>query len=185
MKHLIEFNEEKHEYKVDSIIKMGVNAIIDGAGLRPPYRGLAKYGIRGTNVHSICQYYDENRLNGAGEYQGYLDSYIKYLALYNPFYYQIEQIQYSEKYDYCGTPDRIGFIKKRLVIIDIKSGVPTKTDGIQLYGYQLLQDKPEKYMLYDLYLNKNGDMPKLVLQNKPIDRNVFMAALTIKSWKGK
>jgi len=184
MKYLIEFDAEKHEYKVDGKVKPGVNAVIDGAGLRPPYRGPAKYGIRGTDVHSICQFYDENRLgNVALCYQGYLESYKKYLKLYKPFYFAIEQIQYSDKYGYCGTPDRIGFVGKQQAIIDLKSGVPTPYDGIALYGYQLLQDKPEKYMLYDLYLKKDGSLPKFILQNKPIDRNAFMAALTINCWK--
>ena len=186
MKHLIEYDAEKHEYKIDGKVKPGVNAIIDGAGLRPPYRGAAKYGRRGKAVHLICQFYDEDRLDSFNpEYEGYLESYKKFLELYKPFYFAIEQMQYSEKYDYCGTPDRVGFIEKQKAIIDLKSGVATPHDGVALYGYQLLQDKAEKYLLYDLFLQKDRSIPKLVLQNKPIDRNVFMAALTINIWKGE
>lgn len=186
MNHIIEFEEDGHIYKVDGKIRPGVNEVITGAGLIAPFRGPAKYGRRGKDVHLICQFYDENRLGKVKpEHQGYLDSYIKFLDLYHPFYYQIEQIQYSEKYDYCGTPDRLGFMGKQAFILDLKSGVPTKTDGVALYGYQLLQIKPEKYKLYDLYLKKDGSMPKLVEQNKSIDRNVFLAALSINSWKDK
>jgi len=184
MKHIIEFEESEHIYKVDGKIKPGVNEVITGAGLIRPFRGPAKYGIRGTNVHFVCQYYDENRLSICpAVYEGYLESYKQYLGIYSPFYFAIEQIQYSEKYGHCGRPDRLGFFKKQAFILDLKSGVPTKTDGIALYGYQLLQDKPMKYKLYDLYLKKDGSMPKLVEQNKPVDRNAFMAALAIYHWK--
>lgn len=186
MNHIIEFEENGHIYRVEGKKKLSVNGIIDGAGLRPPYRGSPKYGQRGTAVHSICQYYDEDRLGEVkSEYQGYLDSYIQFLEMYHPFYYQIEVIQYNENLDFIGTPDRGGFFSKQAFILDIKSGVPTKTDGIALYGYQLLQDKPEKYKLFDLYLKKDGSIPKLEEQNKPSDRNAFMAALSICHWKGE
>jgi len=185
MKHIIEFEENGHIYKVDGKKKLSVNGIIDGAGLRRPFRGSPIYGQRGTAVHLLCQYYDENRLGEVLQYQGYLDSYIKFLSMTKLFYFQIEEIQYSEKHNYCGTPDRLGFMDKQAFILDIKSGVPTQTDGIALYGYQLLQDKPEKYKLYDLFLKKDGGLPKLVEQNKPSDRNAFLAALSVCQWKEK
>ena len=74
----------------------------------------------------------------------------------------METPYYSAEYDLAGTPDRIGTIAGRDVVLDIKSGPPASWHGIQLAAYDLLVPRSHRRRRIGLYLNANGEMARMM-----------------------
>ncbi len=64
----------------------------------------------------------------------------------------------SLKFGYAGTPDAKVFFakKKRVTLLDLKTGAPTATDPMQLLAYQKLDGYDDAVDLLDLYIQKDG-----------------------------
>ena len=71
---------------------------------------------------------------------------------------KIEEPSFTLKYGYAGTPDalvRYGF-KRRLALIDLKTGAVNKTDPMQLLAYQKMDGYDEARDLIDVYIQADG-----------------------------
>jgi len=73
----------------------------------------------------------------------------------------VEQPYFNPELDLAGTPDRIGTIAGRAVVLDLKSGPPAPWHGIQLAAYDLLVPLPHRRRRIGLYLNANGDLARM------------------------
>ena len=135
---MIEFDTEKHEYKVEGKVKPSVTQILRGVNLSPRFDGISDvdmtwYMDRGTMVHKamhhICDWTIKNRDKLAPpeasqilrEYissqdeviRGYINSAMTFLghALIEPEIRQTELPVYSESQDFCGTIDLIADVE--------------------------------------------------------------------------
>lgn len=179
------FNAEKHEYRVGERVIPSVTQALSLIDDRPkdPW-----YLQRGTFVHLACELFDKGELDEES-----LDpAIVPYLISYKTFLTEtgfkpqlIEARRFHSRYFYAGTMDRIGDIRKKSVLIDIKSGAPASVDELQLAGYwELIREEIQVCQCFDLYLRDDGGMPKLIEVKKPrLLLPTFLACLTIYQWK--
>lgn len=186
------YDDDNHQYKLDGLIIPSVTQIIQESGLvnlewidRDLLEAKADLGRK---VHSATELYDTNNLNIEELHPTlklYLDSWIKFRTDYNFVPIEIELKLFHQLYKYAGRIDRIGLLNKNLTLIDIKSGTEQKTSAIQTAGYELLynQDKKKGDQIKGrmvVYLGPEGY--KVVPNNNPNDKSVFLAALTITNY---
>ena len=122
----IEFDEEKHEYRVGGVKYPSVTEIIRpisavfGGGA--PETVIQTAAARGSMVHEALEEYD---LCGSAEYfaeiEGYVKAYLKFLRDYAPEWEGVEEKVYNPLDGVCGTLDRRGVIGKQTYIIDLKT----------------------------------------------------------------
>ena len=133
----IEFQAEGHIYTVDGIVKPSVTQVLAEMGLANYYNIDPWYMERGKAVHSGTVMIDAGTLNWDKvdkRILGYLEAYKSFIGQSGLVFEHKEKKLYSEKYDFCGTPDRFP------PLLDIKTG--------QSFPYQL--------ELYGTLLRENG-----------------------------
>ena len=111
--------------------------------LAPIFKFKKSDSDRGTDIHAICEFYDQGDLDlGSVDktYMGYLDSYMKLLALFKPTWQKIEWRVYHPVLLYPGTIDRYGLLGGRRTVLDIKSGV-LGAGGQQTAAYAMAIDQ--------------------------------------------
>lgn len=180
---------DDHEYTVDGIEKPGVSEILQGAGLIDSRWYNDHACLRGIYVHKAIQIYHKCGLNFKtldSELRPYVDAYLDFLkrTAFKPIL--IEKKMHDPIYDYCGTPDLIGYLKDELVIIDIKTGIRPKWVGLQTAAYKRLcgarvENKTIVHR-FALELRSNGRWSLTMLSNRK-DIEVFLAAVTIHHFK--
>lgn len=162
---MIEFNAEKHEYRVDgkkvpsvteilSLLSYDTFAQIDKATLEYASK-------RGTAIHEATEAIDmgcEAEIDG--ETEPYIRAYLDFIQDYKPSWYGIEDVVANEQLGYAGTIDRHGKMGNTDVILDIKTiGSPSRLDYtkvcLQTYLYSLCLDY-ENPRLFALFLKKDG-----------------------------
>ena len=79
----------------------------------------------------------------------------------SPTWTSIEQPYYNPELDLAGTPDRIGTMAGRDVVLDLKSGPPASWHGIQLAAYDLLVPLSHRRRRIGLYLNASGEIARM------------------------
>ena len=92
------------------------------------------------------------------EYRGYCQSMDHWIMMREPNPIRFEEIGYSLRYGYAGTPDalvRFGQ-SKRLTLLDLKTGAPSVTDAMQLVAYHWMEGYDEAVDLLDLYIQADG-----------------------------
>lgn len=183
------FNEDKHEYQYNKLTVPSVTQIISGAGL-VNFDFISKELLEekadlGRKIHTTTELYDQDILEISTLHPilvNYLESWAKFKKDYGFIIKELEEMYFHPLYRFAGRVDRVGFIKDKLCILDIKSGVKSKTHGLQTAAYKLLYNygKPKKELAKDryiVYLTQDGYK---VEQNKEeTDEQVFLAALTI------
>lgn len=121
------------------------------------------YAERGTAVHEATRLHDQGVLDETTvdqEVMPYLSAYRKFLSEtgFKPIH--IESSLSSEIHGFAGTPDRVGDLNGRRVLIDLKSGGPQWWHKYQLAGYAVLcQEVYREEHIEDrfgLYLKSNG-----------------------------
>ena len=189
------FDKDTHEYKVNGLVIPSVTQIIQGAGLtnfaNVPDFILQEKADLGTKVHSATELYDKGTLDKKSLHpilKKYLNSWIKFKKDFDFVVEDIEEVYYHPLYKSIGRVDRVGTIKSKKVLLDIKSGVKYKTHAIQTAGYKILHDygKPKSEQIkerYTVYLSETGY--KVEPNKDQTDENVFLAALTIFNFLNK
>ena len=161
---MIEFNEERHEYKVDGVVYPSVTEILEHitapgyAKINPAILEEAKE--RGSAIHEITQDIDLGMPPEeiADCDVGYITAYLTFLDEYAPEWDYIEQRFFNDFMNFCGTVDRIGKLDGRNCVLDIKTTASPSTEQIiavcaQTTAYSLhLGD----YDRYALYLHNDG-----------------------------
>lgn len=109
-----------------------------------------------------------------------LDEFVRWQTDYSPEYRIIEKPLYSAKFNYAGTPDIIAIIRRRLAVVDIKTGGYDMA-GVQMAGYeQLYREEVKRGALhmdrYVLFLPKNdGERYQFIQLRDITDHACFMA----------
>lgn len=172
-----------------------VTTIIKDAGLSQNFDNIKGeldwYGDRGSKIHKACHLFDQNNLDEdslAPEIKGYLEGWKRAKLNLNLVVMHSELIVYDPVLGYAGTLDKFGTVKvkkrKKDAIIDLKSGTPHPSHGVQLAAYRMgfgmrtpvIGKAP---LLYGVYLRDNGgwflhDYSDLFQR----DSSIFRAALT-------
>lgn len=140
---MLEYNDERHEYRLDGVIVPSVTQVLSSVGLIDfdfvSREALAIATERGDIVHRIIELYelgtlDENSIDPA--LRGYFDGYlsVKAAGLLPARPDAIEEMVHSPLHRYAGRLDqRYGADW----INDIKTGPPHKAHGLQQSGYWL------------------------------------------------
>ena len=124
---MIEYHNEKRTYTVNGKAVPRVTEILKlttNFGMLP-HNITENARDRGTNVHTITEYYDAGTLDVfsvAVEYQPFLDAWIKFKAEVKCEIISMEKIIYHDKLNYAGRFDRIVKIGKKVYVLDIKTG---------------------------------------------------------------
>lgn len=147
----------------------------------------------GTAVHEVCKLYDLNKLNDykwdEEKLTPYLDQYKKFLEEVNPKWDIIENPLYYKAFNFCGTPDRAGIIKKKYCVLDIKTGVEKPADSLQLAAYKALIEDNYKERLKDnmsrYTLHISSDKYRLVKHDNSADKRIFLYLADAYDWKVK
>jgi len=163
----IEFDEKKHQYKVNGKIVPSVTEILEhltavGYGkVNPAILDEAKE--RGTAVHELTEAID---LGFPPEYidpavEGYAVAYLKFLEDYDVEWDYIEHRFYEPKMGFCGTIDRVGKIDGKDAILDIKTTSSPSVDQkiavcCQTAAYDFGLGSEDGFDRYALYLHSDG-----------------------------
>ncbi len=106
---------------------------------------------RGSALHKATEYFDQGELDVDSVDASFLakfNLYQKFIKEMHPAISAIEeQVEYAGSY--CGTLDRRLYINGNESILDIKSGVASPADRLQLAGYALTFERPmQRWNLY-------------------------------------
>lgn len=190
---MIEFNEERHEYRQNGIIIPSVTQVLQAGGLTPDFSMVSAEDLvwkanLGTQVHAATALDDEDNL---GDYDpqiaGYIEAWRRFKAECNFTPMLAEQIVYSKKYGYAGTLDRIGLMAGANVLLDIKTAsvVDLMCVGPQTAAYEAASNEQNKtkanYKRYAVKLLPDGKYKLLACNNK-MDFQVFLCALSLYNW---
>lgn len=183
-KEKLEFDAKDHIYRFGGVVVPSVTTILAGTGFIDTKWSNDAAMQRGSDVHALCQFYDEGDYSEAEAdrlgLKGYVDAYIKFLAETRFEIRDIERPLYHEVLRYAGTPDRVGVMNGNFTVVDLKTGVPARWHGYQLGAYAMLVDPIAHASMfrYSLYLAADGTykMERFTYKN---DAKVFTAALTV------
>ena len=181
-----EYNDERHEYRIDGQIVPGVTTILRKAGLSDDRFFTEKARRRGKYIHAAILIYLQNDLAEECvpvEYKGYVDAFKRFMSETDctPYIELCEVPQFSKVFRWAGTPDIICKLNDRDVIIDVKTGVEAATTGVQTAAYALLCPVPV-VQRFGLYLKADGKY-KLVEYKDRNDIKIFNAALSLYHWR--
>lgn len=171
------FDTALHRYCCDGVPLPGVSGIIRRGGYISPereafYSEEARW--RGTRVHHACLQIDLDAFGGDAyeDDAGYIESYLKWRAMVLPRWTALEEPRYSDRYWFCGTPDRVGFDGRgRPLILDFKTGGKERWHAMQLALYDILCDDlpPRQRRRVTLYLKADGRIAQGVQYSDPTD----------------
>jgi hypothetical protein len=178
----IEFNSERHEYKVDGRLTPSVTQVLK---VLESYNGYPEQAaLRGTYVHKICELYDQDRLDPESvdpSLTGYLAAWVKFRTE-NPLKIDFSElkieVRIASKLGYAGTVDRVS----DTIILDIKSGAIARTHPHQLHAYNQAAIETlggKRREMFNIYLTADGDYR---VKKSKWDHAVwsqFSAALTV------
>ena len=85
----------------------------------------------------------------------------------------IEKIVYSEKLRYAGRIDRLGIVKNKLTIIDIKSGQKNPVFALQLAGYGIALNEMGTKVKSRMTVYLKPDSYKIEEYKNPADDAIF------------
>jgi hypothetical protein len=194
----IDFDPATHTYTVNGNVIPSVTQVISRMCLSrfsEMQVACEEAAIFGTYVHEVTALYDEGVLNEEGltpEGRFCLDSWAQFKSLYDTDPQPLrEAILYSSVWQYAGTVDWVGFLhqgdkkRRRLAVVDIKTGSYDPSVCLQLAGYADLY--ADNYggspALLAVYLDKAGGPPKVMEFDRVRSRQLWQAALTLYRWK--
>jgi hypothetical protein len=191
------FDEGPHEYHWSGARVPSVTQLLDpmaGWGMVDP-EILAHAQARGTAVHRLCHYFDEDDLDprSVGSYGGYLAAWVNWRKDYQPDFVAIERPSYSQVYRFAGTPDREAVLHHRVYngkwIVDIKTGgQPHRIWGMQTAAYRHLVSLRDTSWLFarraTVQLFDEGEY-KFLPWDDPDDWPAFQALLFLTNWSKK
>ena len=135
----IEFNEARHEYRVEGVVWPSVTQVLDSMGLFPQYPAAQRdfYLARGAAIHLATGHYDNNCL---GRYDdrlhGFIDAWKNFRRDSGFTPTLVEYRVASPAFQYVGTTDRVGLLDGQVTIIDLKAGEPPVCAALQTAAYR-------------------------------------------------
>jgi hypothetical protein len=183
---MLAFDPVTHTYTDDrGVVIPSVTEVISGVGLIN-FQGidpqiLHQAAAFGTAVHQACALDDLGDLDESTldeNLKPYLDAWRTCSRAMGWKWLNIEEPEFSEVYQFAGTPDRIG----EMLVVDIKTGsiVPPWT-GLQTAAYSILTNITTARRIA-VQLLPNGKF-KVTEYTDRKDREVFLSALTVYTWR--
>jgi hypothetical protein len=189
----LEFNAEKHEYRMDGRLMPSVTTVLKGTGMIDysmiPQNVLQAAAHRGTAVHKALHYYDDGELD-----ESTIDPMIlPYVEAGKRFYAEsrfevahVEQRVVDKVHWYAGTLDRTGaFPDGSVAVLDWKTGILVPGHGLQLAAYAACMDHPRKYRRIAVQLKDDGTYRIEEYPMKDFERDIrtFLSALSCWNWQ--
>lgn len=127
------------------------------------------------------------------QYAGYCQSMDRWIEKRKPVRHRLETTSCNERYGYAGTPDGLvelmfpvkKYAVNKVVLLDLKTGAPVKTDPMQLCAYEHM-DGYKAHELLDVYLDADGGEAKEVFVTKGqrgTEWAAFLNALSLLRWR--
>lgn len=185
----LEFAQDSHTYRLDGRPVPHVTGVLKANGFVDDSYFTEYAAERGRKVHLAIQYYDDGCLKEDSldpVLRPYLDAWIRFKAE-SHFVCEKSEIQVASKVHLCaGTVDKLGRLfvgtpQETPAIIDIKTGEVHPWVALQLMGYLILLGEPLRKR-YAVQLTDEGTY-RLHHFKERTDRAVFLAALTVQTWK--
>lgn len=179
------FQSKGHRYTLDGVRLPSVTECIREAGLTPSMDFVSDWHLnRGSQVHAATALFDQEDLDESvldAALRGRLEAWKAFRAATVADFAitEIEKPRHSPLLRFAGTPDRVGVWRGRPCIVEIKSGKPDPSHGIQTAAYALLASAVERL---GVYLADDGTF-KVVTYTDRNDAAVFTAALTCWHWR--
>lgn len=186
---MVEFDAEKHEYKIGGAVVASVTQILKAGGIIDGRWYTDESRARGTAVHVACDLYVRNDLDQTSLHpivKPYFDAFLQFLldTKFNPMLELCEVPQYNPFFNYCGTPDLVGILNGRPVLIDLKTGDAKQSARYQTAAYaEFPAIKVYSPCRYDLRLFNDGKY-KLNAHRDSGDFNTFLSCLNVARAKG-
>lgn len=190
----LKFDSEKHRYYLDEKKILGVNEIIQLAGLSS-YKGITDgrlndARIKGNYIHKGTSLLDQGTLD-----LNTIDEAIRpYIECWKMFVHgngvemlHNETKMYSQKLMIAGTMDRICKFENKLWVLDIKTGEEIKPETrLQLAAYQIIANEYLKINIKSrIVVRLTKTIPHIEKYGDESDQYDFMAVLRCVRWSLK
>jgi hypothetical protein len=168
----------------------------------PPHI-LIQAGLRGSAVHEATHHLDlhDNSEWDLSDFSLDIQEIIKpYMVAYNrfktdkyPHYSEFETVVSSDQYGFAGRFDRMGKWQDQPAVFDIKTGMASATEGLQMSAYLLAYGEQHDidvmdYLRISIHLSKDGNY-KISRWNcgddLREDMDLFISFLNTYRWKSK
>jgi hypothetical protein len=142
---MLEFNAERHEYKLNGVVIPSVTQILKAAGLSD-FSGvnadlLQRSANFGTAVHKAIELRSKGTLDNNSVDEGLKSYLLQWDAFASQFKFESKKqeiVLCHESLKFAGTIDNLGEIDGVETLIDVKTGTPRPSDIIQLCAYGML-----------------------------------------------
>lgn len=184
----LEFNEEKHEYKINGVLVPSVTQIIkvlyDFEGI--PEDKLEHAALRGKAVHKACEIFNlgqEFAWPLSNEIVPYFEAWKKFVRETGLVVTDAERQLGHPHMMYAGTLDVSGLIKKTKWLLDIKAvSELSPATGVQLAGYMGMTGETMKRGAVQL---KPDGTYKFQEYKEASDWPTFVACLSVFNFRRK
>lgn len=189
---MLQFDEEKHQYSDGGIIIPSVTYLLEKYNMTDygdvlPH--ILEHGRQlGSVVHRVTELHDKRTLDYSTidpEALVYLPAWVNFLKVSALEITHIEPRLYSKAYGFAGTPDRIGVLKGKTCVIDIKTPKAFhRATGPQTAGYKILAREVLGIRIqkrYGVLLSNNGIF-RIFPCDSNLDESAFLACLTLERW---
>lgn len=189
MSEALQFDEATHTYRVAGRVVPNVTQVIEGvfrfySGI--PGDVLAAAAHRGVAVHHHTVAWDAGQLDIdtiPPEHVDYVLAWARWRADTGAEILESERRGFHPQYRYAGTLDRIVRIKKRRVLLDIKTTWKMLPGtAIQTAAYERLPGNGKIDARLTVRLDRSGDY-EVKTWVDPNDFAVFLGALTCFNWR--
>lgn len=192
---MIEYNDERHEYKINGVVAPSVTQVI--APLAPDFSFINSDMLKrasnfGKAVHAACEFEDYGTLDESSLDPAlipYLNAWRKCKADLRIVVGHNEEIVFSKAWHVAGRLDKVVEMNNRMAIIDIKTcSTLHRVIGVQLAGYELCARDMGKVSgvreieRYAVRLKENGDYDMKKYED-PTDKDAFIACTQLFHWR--
>lgn len=190
---MLTFREDIHEYRLSGVVLPSITQVLQITGIvdfsKVPPMILAASQQFGTACHKATELYDLGTLDFATldeALRPYLDNWIYFKEKYGFKPLIIEKPMASRIYRFAGTPDRLGEIDGKQVIVEIKTSYElSKATALQTAAQGILWKEnggTNKYRRLAVLLT--GDkLPEVKEYTDKADEGKFLACLTVANLK--
>ena len=185
----IEFNTEKHEYKVGGIVVPSVTQMLESAGFIDTRFFNESSATRGTYVHQSCEWLDNGELDEESldpKLKGYIEGYKSFLEDTGAKVIANELRVYNKDLNYAGTLDKIIEMNGKRYLVDLKTGIPSDWHKLQLLAYNIAEKEmfdAESFPMIALYVNKEGGYKIKKMKGSEKDLKAIESASNLYHWK--
>lgn len=189
---MLDFDAETHTYRYNGAVVPGVTTVLeplsDFSFVAPDVMQAAcEFG---TAVHLACELDDKGELDVDAldpALLPYLTAWRKFSEDFAVKWSFIEERVHNKTMGYAGTLDRLGLVKNKLTVVDLKTSAALHPSvGPQLAAYAKAHPQTATLLIKRLavLLKENGTY-KAQYYDDPTDWPLFCSLLTLRQWCSK